>query len=103
MPGPAPNTVEFLVPAAGARFTCVVVKLKQEREMDDLRLIAARRLVWNKDAWRDPGYLALVTRWMKSIVEDEAESAKAHAEAAMLMKKLYLATNAPAEAWVGKS
>ena len=63
--------------------------------MEDFRLVAARRLVWNKDAWREPAFLGLVIDTVKRIATDEAESPEARAEAEMLVKKLYLAGKAP--------
>ncbi len=62
----------------------------------DFRLIAARQLSWDKDAWREPAYLAFVIRTLKEIAVNETESRESRAEAEMLMKKLYKAEKRPA-------
>lgn len=63
---------------------------------DDLRLVAARRLAWNKDAWREPALLAFVIRTLKQIVADETENPESRAEADMLIGKLNRAGKVPA-------
>lgn len=62
---------------------------------DDIRLVAARRMIWDKDAWRRPGMLALLTRSMQDIVDSDDEPDIARTEAKMLIKKLYLAGKRP--------
>jgi hypothetical protein len=64
--------------------------------MQDFRLVAARRLTWNKDAWREPAFVALAIRGLQQIVADETESPESQAEAKMLIEKLYLARKVPA-------
>jgi hypothetical protein len=63
--------------------------------MEDYRLVAARQLRWDKEAWRKPAHLALVIRALKQIVADESESPVSRAEAEMLTKKLYMAGKEP--------
>jgi hypothetical protein len=48
-------------------------------------------------------HLAFVTRSLEPIVTDETASAETRAEAAMLMKQLYLATKTPPDFWLKKS
>ena len=55
----------------------------------DIRLVNARRLTWNKDAWREPGFLGLVTRELERMICDAAEAPESRAEARVLVKKLY--------------
>lgn len=66
---------------------------------DDIRLVAARRKIWDKDAWRDAGLLGLIIRNLKAITDDETEALSARAEAEMLIKKLYIAGKRPAGAY----
>jgi hypothetical protein len=65
-------------------------------EMNDFRLVAARQLRWDKDAWRDQGHLALVIRTLEQMVADETESAETRAEAEMLIRKLRVVGKRPA-------
>ena len=64
--------------------------------MEDFRLIAARKLIHDSEAWRNPGYLGLVTRTLQQMQDGETISAVTHAEIEMLMKKLRLAVKPPA-------
>lgn len=66
---------------------------------DDLRLVAARRMVWDSNAWRQPAMVALLTRRMQDIVDSNDESDVARAEAKMLIKKLHLASRKPPGAY----
>ena len=63
--------------------------------MDDFRLIAARKLVCDSEAWRNPAYLNLVTRTLQQMQNGEPASTATHAEMEMLIKKLRLAVKAP--------
>ena len=62
----------------------------------DFRLIAARRLVWDKNAWHAPAHIALVTRSLKQLMNEEDQASEALAEAAMLIKKLAARHNSDA-------
>jgi hypothetical protein len=73
----------------------LVVKPKENPEMNDYRFVAARRLVWNKDAWREPALLALAIRALNQLVAGESGSPESLAEAEMLIKKLYIAGKKP--------
>jgi len=57
--------------------------------MTDIRIEAARRMVWDKDASRKPGFVAWLTRLMKAILRDEELDKQDRAEVEMLLKKLY--------------
>ena len=63
--------------------------------MADIRLVTARQLLWDKEAWRQPAFLAVAIQMLGQIVEDDAESSEARNEAQMLIKKLYQAGKAP--------
>jgi hypothetical protein len=63
--------------------------------MNDPRLVSARILVWNKDAWRNPAFLHLTIRMLEQIVNSDVESPESQAEAKMLIKQLYLAGKTP--------
>ena len=54
----------------------------------DFRLIAARRLIWDKNAWQHPGHIALVTRSLKQLMDEEGRTMETLAEAEMLIRKL---------------
>ena len=56
--------------------------------MEDYRLVAARRLVWNKDAWRAPAHVALAIRSLEAMLAAETLSTETRAEAEMLIRKL---------------
>ncbi len=62
----------------------------------DFRLIAARRLVWDKSAWQRPGTLALSIRSLQQLMAEEGRTRQTLAEAEMLIAKLYQATKEPA-------
>ena len=66
--------------------------------MDNHILIAARQLLWDKNAWREPGFLSFVIRTLEQIVADEDTSPAYRTEAEMLIKKLYTAGKKPAGA-----
>lgn len=66
--------------------------------MDDHILIAARQLLWDKHAWREPGFLSFVIRTLEQQVADEDTSPAYRMEAEMLIKKLYMAGKKPAGA-----
>jgi hypothetical protein len=55
----------------------------------DIRLVNARRLTWDKDAWQAPGFVAFVARELEKILADESEPVASRAEARVLLKKLY--------------
>ena len=59
----------------------------------DFRLIAARRLVCEKNAWQHPAYIALVTRSLTQLMDEEGRAMETLAEAAMLIKKLTASHN----------
>lgn len=63
--------------------------------MEDIRLVGARRLVWNPDAWQQPGTLHMYAQLLNGIIDNEEESTEARAEAAMLLKQLYAAGKRP--------
>lgn len=65
-------------------------------EMQDFRLVAARKLAHCKNVWQDQGHLWLVIHTLKQIVADVTETLVARAEAEMLIKKLYLVGRRPA-------
>lgn len=65
---------------------------------DDIRLVAARRKLWDKEPWRDPGMLALILRKLKTLADDETEPSVARAEAEMLIKKLHISGKRPKDA-----
>ena len=59
----------------------------------DFRLIAARRLVCDKNAWQQPGYIVLVIHSLKQLMNDEGRARETLAEAAMLIRKLAASHN----------
>ena len=63
---------------------------------DDYRLVAARRLSWNVEAWREPARLALVISGLQGFLADHPEKSVLRAEAENLLKKLRLAGKEPA-------
>jgi hypothetical protein len=63
--------------------------------MADIRLVTARQLLWDKEAWRQPAFLGFAIQMLDQIVEDDAQSSEARNEAQMLIKKLYQAGKAP--------
>jgi hypothetical protein len=67
----------------------------RKNNMDDFRLVAARRMRWNSEAWREPAQIALVIRGLEEIVYDQSETAEAQAEAKMLIAKLRSAGKEP--------
>jgi hypothetical protein len=60
-----------------------------DRAASDIRLVNARRLRWDKDAWQDQGFIALVISALDKLISDETECPVSRAEARMLVKKLY--------------
>ena len=63
---------------------------------DDYRLVAARKLDWNENAWREPARIALVISGLKTFLADNPENPVLRAEAEHLIRKLYLAGKKPA-------
>ena len=63
---------------------------------DDYRLVAARRLAWNENAWREPARLALVISGLQAFLAEYPEETESRAEAQNLIKKLHLAGKKPA-------
>lgn len=63
--------------------------------MNDYRLVAARRLVWTPDAWREPARLGLAIRGLKEVIAEWPDNAQNHIEAKMLISKLYAAGKTP--------
>jgi len=63
--------------------------------MEDYRLVAARKLVWDKEAWRKPAVLLQAINWLEQIVADQSGTVVAHAEAQMLINKLHQAAKQP--------
>ena len=70
--------------------------------MQDFRLIAARQLVHDSEAWRNPGYLGLVTRTLQQMQDGEPASLETRAEIEMLIKKLRLAAKTQAAGRSGR-
>jgi hypothetical protein len=62
---------------------------------DDYRLIAARRLVWKEELWREPALVALAISGLRTILMDESESDEARTEGRYLIKKLLSASKQP--------
>jgi hypothetical protein len=62
----------------------------------DFRLIAARRVVWDKNAWQSPAHIWLVIRSLQELMAEENRPRETLAEAAMLMKKLSSSHNSDA-------
>jgi hypothetical protein len=59
---------------------------------NDFRLVAARRLVWNKErCLLEPAYRALVIHSLEEMGSNEDWDPTTQAEIAMLTKKLYAA------------
>jgi len=67
--------------------------------MDDHFLIAARQLLWDKNAWREPAFLNLVIRALEQKVAEQDTSPAYRTEAEMLIRKLYSAGKKPAGAF----
>jgi hypothetical protein len=67
--------------------------------MDDFRLIAARKMVWEKDLWRQPGRLSIVIRTLEQMAAGDDESPADRAEAERLIAQLYAAAKEPSRAW----
>jgi hypothetical protein len=63
---------------------------------DDYRLAAARRLVWNVEAWREPSILALAIFGLQAFLVEFPDQSESHAEAENLIKKLHQAGKPPA-------
>ncbi len=63
--------------------------------MADIRLVTARQLLWDKEAWRQPAFLFFAIQMLDQIVENDAEAPEARNEAQVLIKKLYQAGKAP--------
>ena len=62
---------------------------KPEIEVEhDPRLVFARRLVWDPEAWRSPGTIAFACRCLEAILEEPNTSKETLAEANMLLKQL---------------
>jgi len=73
-----------------------MVQSRKGTEMHDFRLVAARQLVWNKEAWRQPAYLGLVIRTLQDMLAADPEDPTMRAELESLIKRLYAAGKAPA-------
>lgn len=56
--------------------------------MDDYRLVAARRLAWNKNAGSEAALIALATQGLRELLAGEADDSVVRAEAEYLIKKL---------------
>jgi len=95
VPGHQSKNQKRLSLAPASEFNRIVVESKGI-EMHDFRLVAARRLRFNENAWQDQGHLWLVIHTLKQIVADVTETVVARAEAEMLIKKLYIAGKRPA-------
>lgn len=65
-------------------------------KQNDFRLVAARRMVWDKQVWRRPGTLGLAIRTLEQILETEELSSAEQAEVEMLIRQLYAAGKPPA-------
>jgi len=63
---------------------------------NDFRLIAARRMAWDKEIWRWPARLGLAIRTLEQILETEEMSSGEQAEVEMLIRQLYAAGKPPA-------
>ena len=63
--------------------------------MSDFRLVGARIMAWKKDAWRDPAMVAFYIRLLQNIIDEEGEAPEDRAEAAYLIKQLYVAAKRP--------
>lgn len=63
---------------------------------DDYRLVAARKLAWNENAWREPSILALAIFGLQAFLVDYPEKSDSHAEAENLIRKLHQAGKTPA-------
>lgn len=63
--------------------------------MDDYRLVAARRLAWNEEAWREPALIYLALAGLKNIAIDETQPREVHAEVEFLIRKLHTAAKPP--------
>jgi len=59
------------------------------------RIVAAQRLAWNENAWREPGRLALVIFGLKKFLAEGRENPALRAEAERLIRTLYLAGKKP--------
>jgi hypothetical protein len=62
---------------------------------DDYRLVAARKLTWNENAWREPAFLALVISGLKGFLAEGPENPDSRAEAKYLIHTLYQAGKTP--------
>lgn len=62
----------------------------------DIRLVVARQMVWDTEAWRRPGSIWEVICSLQQMLEVEERSNADRAEIAMLIKKLYAASKPPA-------
>lgn len=67
----------------------------ESAEKSDIRLIVARKMLWEKDLWRQPARVSSVIRALQLLVDSESEDAKDRAEAKMLIGKLYAASREP--------
>ena len=63
--------------------------------MPDFRLVAARKLEWDKDIWRKPATLNLSLRTLEKLLGNENENPDSRAEAARLIKRLSLLGKKP--------
>jgi len=63
--------------------------------MDQCGLIFPRKLVWNKDAWREPARIGLAILICEGVLADEDTSPEHRAEAEMLIRNLRLAGKKP--------
>ena len=59
----------------------------------DFRLIAARRLVCDKNAWQAPAHIWLVTNSLRQLMGEDGCTRQTLAEAALLIKKLAASHN----------
>jgi hypothetical protein len=64
-------------------------------EMADLRLVAARQMDWDKEAWRQPASLRFIIRTLEQLAANEEENPESRIEAERLIKKLYAAGKEP--------
>ena len=96
-----PNQTTLVVPirfAQARRFVLVVVTSKVSK-MDNLWLVFARCISWDKDAWRYPSKVWLAIRELKQIAASENASSEERAEANMLVRNLNAALKPPPVDW----
>ena len=65
-----------------------LLKRKNLSVHHDFRLVAARILIWEKEPWRDQGFVALVRLGLQHVIEENDVGTQNRAEAEMLTRKL---------------